>query len=220
MKTYEQFNELVLNESIINKLGITKESVQRDLDIIQSKIPLNKFLKFIKKNKKRIKYIIDNFTNKRNVVYIDKIVTKNEGFKDNIFYDFFINTFKGDWMEKVLGVLAWTLSLVIALNIYILGVMVYYKVFYTPMDKGVVVKTEYVAEHDVSTPMYYYIGNTTTVTYVTSHIPASYNIYVKDLKNDNIELWSTSNLSVGSNINKNDTISWDEATYSVLNKEN
>jgi len=214
MKTYEQFT---FNE----KIGLSNEQIQKGLEIVQSKMPLDKFVKYLKKHKKELKYVLDKFTNGKDTILTNKLLVKNEGFKYSIIYTIFIEPFiknsSSDWVEKTISGFMWLSAIFIGFLMYALSVTIYLNVFYTPMEKGIIQKKEYRESYTTKTPIYQKIGKIQVKTGdVTVYHPESYSFELKELTGNGTEIWKTENMSIGNNIHRGDTISWNDVNYDVL----
>jgi len=212
MKTYEQFT---YNEGF----KLSKDQIQKGLETVQSKMPINKFIKYMKKYKKELKYIIDKFTDGENTIYVDKLLVKNEGFEDSFIYSLFIEPFSknGDFGEKIMGGLMWVSAIIVGFLMYALSVMAYLNFFYTPMERGIIQKKEYRQEYTTKVPIFQKIGSVSVISgYVTTHHPESYNIEIKELNGDGVEIWNTENMILSNEFHQGDTISWNDSVYNVL----
>lgn len=108
----------------------------------------------------------------------------NEGFKDTIFWDIFIEP----WQEKDygIGIITAILGLIVAFGIYIIGLFVYINIEHdiNGLDKGVVVsKVSFKPAHTDLMPMTVYNGNKTTTIIVPIDVPDTTGNFIIDLKN-------------------------------------
>jgi len=215
---YIKNNQLHENFSYNEKLGISKESIDKALSIIQKKMPYQKFVSYIKKYEKYIKWLVDNFTNGKNIVYTDKVnayLSKNEGFKDTMIYDLFVGTFIDNGVfGKIMGSLIWIVSFFTGFLLYLLGVLLYLNIFYTPMDRGIVQDNKFVPAHTIYVNNIIYVGKTTIIQLIPINVPDTWVLSVKELNNDDVEKWETTSYKSG-NKNIGDTISWDKSIYTV-----
>jgi hypothetical protein len=207
IRTYEQF----VNEN----LSLNKEQIEKALALIQSKIPFKKLTNIIKKNKDKILFFIKKYTNGKDTIYTEKILHTNEGFKDSAFYEFFIEIFTEGFGGIVMGGLIWILSLLGAFLIYLLGVYLYMNLIYKPFDSGVVQKTEFIPARTNIVTTYIHVGKSMVPIINTIHVPDTYEVTIKDINSDKIEKWSTTDMDQKENLIKGDTISWDEAVFSI-----
>lgn len=209
LQTYESFT---YNEG----LKLSKEQIEKGLDIVKSKMPLNKFIKYIKKHRKHAEYLIKKFTNGKDKIYANKLLVKNEGFKDSFIYALFIEPFyDGDWMGKVMGGFMWIVAIFLGFMIYLLGVMFYLNFIYTPMDRGVIQDKEFVKAHTVVVTTYVMVGKVMTPITNVVHVPDTYNFEIKEIDGDGVEGWCTTDMHAGDRIARGDTISWDDAIFDV-----
>lgn len=199
--------------------SLNKEMIDSALKHIKKVMPTQKFISYIKKYKNKLKWLINHFTNGKDTIYTNRLLFKNEGFKDTWIYELFIEPF-ANWSynnawDRVAAGGVWFLALLLGVLIYIMGLMIYLNFFYTPMERGVVQNTEYVAAAWVMVPTTISNGKTTTIIYNNVYIPAHYNVEVKEVGNTGKEVWSTYDTGRGSKVSQGDTISWDDALYNV-----
>lgn len=214
MSVILRYEDFVMNEDI----GLKKEHIEKALKFIQQKMPLDKFVRFIRKHEKAAKMLLKKFTNGKDTIYSDKILIQNEEFRfrDSLIYSIFIEPFTEGGLGIALGSLFWIAAILVGFCLYLLGTLVYLNVFYTPMDKGVVQEVNFIPEHTDLVPMTTMCGGIAITTLVPVHYPNTWNVQVKEINSDKIEEWKTTE-SIGQNLNKGDTISWDEAVYMVIN---
>lgn len=204
------FENFAYNEGVT----LNKEILEKALKTVQDKMPLEKFVSYIKKHKKKVKWLLNHFTNGKDTIYANKLLVNNEGFRDTFIYDIFVEPFT-EGGDKIMGGVMWFIALLVAFMLYLLGVYIYLNVFYTPMDRGIVQKSEYVAGATVLVPMTTVCGKSTITTLVPMYIPPHYNVKVKELHTSETEEWTTDNIVKGERLQKGDTISWDDALYDV-----
>ena len=209
LQTYENFT---YNEGF----KLSKDQIEKALEVVKSKMPFDKFVKYIKKHRKHIEYVIKKFTNGKDKIYANKLLVKNEGFKDGWIYMLFIEPFlDGDWMGKVMGGIMWIAAILLGFMIYLLGVMVYLNFIYTPMDRGIIQDKEFVEAHTVVVTTYVTVSKTLIPITNVIYVPDTYNFSIKEIDGDGVEGWTTADMEVGDRIARGDTISWDDAIFDV-----
>ena len=216
-----KFEDYSYNEGV----DISKDKIEKALKIIQKKFPYEKAIKYIKKYKSEIKSAIQKYTNGKDTVYVNKIMTTNEGFKDTMFYDLFIDSFTKntgsywddkDGMDRFMGVFVWVAALFVAGLLYFCGLMLYLNFFYTPIQKGIVEDVSFSPAHTALIPMVISTGKSTTTILVPTYIPDTWQVEVKEMDSEETEVWTTTNKYKGEDLKEGETISWDDASYNVL----
>lgn len=202
------------------KLGISKDQIEKALSVIKRKMPFETFVSYIKKYKNKIIWVIKKFTNGKDKIDINNVYSffsKNEGFKDSSFYEIFIEPFTrgGEWIERGLSITLWLVSIFIGFMIYLLGVFIYMNVFYTPMDVGVVSDVKFVEEYTNTYTTYVHVGDVTVPITNTVDIPDTYYVEVRELNGGDTETWSTTDIEEGSQYAVGDTLNWNEDVFSV-----
>ena len=83
------------------------------------------------------------------------------------------------------------------------------------MDRGVVQSVDFTPAHTAIVPVTTMCGKVPITTMVPVYIPDTWSVKVKEPGGDETEGWETTSRSIGDQLSKGDTISWNDAIYNV-----
>lgn len=244
MKKIHTFEKFILEKTSTQNSIV--DEIENTLEAIEQQIPFEKLDKIFKENKSMMLQVIEEFTNCKDVVYLDKILALNldddqahnessdhwEDHKDNKFKKFF------EELHFILGfpglVLIGVATVIIAFLVSILAYGIYVTSFYTPLERGVVQSVQFKPKESSAHTIYVETKNVSAGfsplprgsspstwrpgSYgVRSHrnMPDSYEITVKDIYSEDTEKWVTYDSIKGKQIQKGDTLKWDDKLFSI-----
>ena len=243
MKKIHTFEKFILEKTSTQNSIV--DEIQNTLEAIEKQNPFEKLDKIFKENKSMMLQVIEEFTNCKDVVYLDKILALNldddqmnnessnnwKHHKDDKFKKFFKELY------FILGfpglVIIGIATVIIAFLVSILAYGIYVNSFYTPLERGVVQSVQFKPKESSAHTIYIETKNVSAGfppsrgfspstwrpnSYgVRSHrnMPDSYEITVKDIYSEDTEKWVTYDSIKGKQIQRGDTLKWDDKLFSI-----